>query len=107
MLKEALKKERIQLFKTATTGKKKPDRVPIFSNMWSWKIFDAGYQLSEALNDYEILKKLYVIFMKITRQMFAMKPVGVILFKLRKVWVMMPTSLMMNRILSALKTNVI
>ncbi|NLN97290.1 MAG: hypothetical protein GX127_02660 [Eubacteriaceae bacterium] len=57
MSMEALKRERIQLFKDAIIGDKKPERIPIFSNMWSWKILDAGYKLSEALNDYEILKK--------------------------------------------------
>lgn len=58
MGKEELKKERIQLFKDAIRGEKKPKRVPNFGNLWSWKICDSGYKLSEALNDYAVMEKV-------------------------------------------------
>lgn len=53
-----LRQERIQLFKDAIQKVKKPDRVPHFGNLWSWKIQDAGYKLTEALYDYEIMQKV-------------------------------------------------
>ncbi len=45
--------ERKQLFMDAVGKKKKPARIPMLSHVWAWKILDAGYQLSEALNDYD------------------------------------------------------
>lgn len=53
-----LRQERIQLFKDAIQQKKKPERVPYFGNLFSWKIQDAGYKLSEALYDYDIMQKV-------------------------------------------------
>ena len=44
---------RAQLFYDAVKKEKRPDRIPIFSNAWNWKIFDAGYTLSEALYDFK------------------------------------------------------
>ena len=55
---EELRKERIQLFKDAIQMGKKPQRIPYFGNIWSWKIIDAGYKLSEALYDYEVTEKV-------------------------------------------------
>lgn len=53
-----LRQERIQLFKDAIQKNKKPKRVPHFGNLWSWKIQDAGYTMSQALYDYEIMQKV-------------------------------------------------
>ena len=36
---------------------KEAERVPVLSNVWSWKIPDCGYKLSEAVYDFDILKK--------------------------------------------------
>ena len=36
---------------------KRNSRVPIFSNIWTWKVLDSEYSLEEALNDYEIMEK--------------------------------------------------
>lgn len=33
-------------------------RTPIFSNIWTWKILDSGYQLSEALLNYDVMEKI-------------------------------------------------
>lgn len=53
-----IRQDRIQLFKDAIQQEKKPERVPHFGNIWSWKIQDAGYKLSEALYDYKIMQKV-------------------------------------------------
>lgn len=53
-----LRQERIGLFKDAIRQEKKPGRVPHFGNLWSWKIQDAGFTLSEALYDYEVMQKV-------------------------------------------------
>lgn len=52
-----LRKERIQLFKDAITGNN-PMRPPHFGNIWSWKIYDSGHKMSEALHSYEITEKV-------------------------------------------------
>ena len=49
---QALLRERKQLFADVTRGIK-PARVPTLSNVWSWKVFDAGYNLTQALYDYD------------------------------------------------------
>lgn len=46
---------RIALFKNAVRKEKNP-RVPYLSNLFSWKIWDAGLRLSEALFDYDQLE---------------------------------------------------
>ncbi len=45
--------EKKSLFVDAVRGIKKPKRVPLFSNVWTWKVFDAGYTLSEYFYNYE------------------------------------------------------
>ena len=49
---QALLRDRKQLFADVTRGIK-PARVPTLSNVWSWKVFDAGYNLTQALYDYD------------------------------------------------------
>lgn len=46
--------ERKKLFTDAVKGIK-PKRVPLLSHVWTYKIFDAGYTLNEALHDYDKL----------------------------------------------------
>lgn len=53
-----LKQERIDLFKNSITGNKKNNRIFHFGNLFTWKIKDAGYKLSEALNDYDKMAKV-------------------------------------------------
>ncbi len=47
--------ERKQLVCDTIRHKSKPKRVPLFSNTWTWKICDAGYELNDALRDYDKL----------------------------------------------------
>lgn len=50
---EQLRKNRIQNFKNVISGQGKIDHIPHFGNYWSWKYYDAGYKLTEALFDYD------------------------------------------------------
>lgn len=47
---------RKKLFTDVMDKHTKPKRIPIVSNAWTWKIYDAGLSLSETLHDYN---KLY------------------------------------------------
>lgn len=49
----SLRDERKDIVQRAIRGDKKPDRIPILSNVWTWKFLDAGYKLSECLYDYD------------------------------------------------------
>ncbi|MFA0815255.1 MAG: uroporphyrinogen decarboxylase family protein [Anaerofustis sp.] len=53
-----LKQDRINLVKNTITKKEKTNQIFHFGNLFSWKIYDAGYKLSEALNDYAIMEKV-------------------------------------------------
>lgn len=48
-----LRKHRTQNFKNVITGQGKIDHIPHFGHYWSWKYYDAGYKLSEALYNYD------------------------------------------------------
>ncbi|MFZ7134258.1 MAG: uroporphyrinogen decarboxylase family protein [Eubacteriales bacterium] len=54
----SLMKERKQLFVDAVRQEKKPKRVPILANTWTWKICDSPYKFSEAIYDYDIMYKI-------------------------------------------------
>lgn len=54
---ETLRIERIQTFKDAIQGRQ-PKWTPHFGQLWSWKIFAAGYSFSDALYDYDIMEKV-------------------------------------------------
>ncbi len=58
MNSKILKQKRIDLFKNSITGDKRPDRVFHLGNLWTWKITDAGYKLSEALSDYDKMENV-------------------------------------------------
>jgi uroporphyrinogen-III decarboxylase len=51
-------KARKQLFVDAIRREKKPKRVPILANIFTWKVCDSKYKLSEALYDYDIMYKI-------------------------------------------------
>ncbi len=55
--------ERIQLFKKATRMEK-TDRVPTFSNYWTYMILDSGYKLTEGIYDLAKLEDAVIKFMK-------------------------------------------
>jgi hypothetical protein len=48
---------RLFVIKNAVTGKKNIDRIPLLSNVWTWKYLDAGYTISESLYNYDIMEK--------------------------------------------------
>ncbi len=58
MNNEELRAYRTKLFRDATGMKVKPDRIPNMSFFVTWKILDAGYKLTEAMNDYTIMEKV-------------------------------------------------
>ena len=58
MTNEELRAYRTKLFRDATMMQTKPDRIPHMSFFVTWKILDAGYKLSEAMNDYTIMEKV-------------------------------------------------
>ncbi|HHV34586.1 MAG TPA: hypothetical protein GXX59_03275, partial [Syntrophomonadaceae bacterium] len=54
-------KERVQLYKDAAKHKK-TSRVLNLANIWTWKIYDSGYKLSEALFDYNKMEDIVCKF---------------------------------------------
>lgn len=58
MTNEELRAYRTKLFRDAGSMKVKPDRIPNMSFCVTWKILDAGYKLTEAMNDYTIMEKV-------------------------------------------------
>jgi hypothetical protein len=55
---KAALKERTELFSNVFHFKKNK-RVPLGANFFTWKVLDAGYKLSEALYDYNIMEKVH------------------------------------------------
>jgi hypothetical protein len=55
---KAALQERTELFANACQFKRNK-RVPLASNFFTWKIFDAGYKLNEALYGYDIMEKVH------------------------------------------------
>lgn len=53
-MNELLMKRAAQ-FRNATTGKEKVEFIPHFSNMWSWKYYDAGMKLTDVLYNYDMI----------------------------------------------------
>jgi len=62
MTPKQLKEYRIKLFRDAASFKK-PERVPHFANVVTWKIFDAGYTLDQAFNDFSVMEKCVTHFL--------------------------------------------
>lgn len=58
MTNQELRQYRTKLFRDASMMQTKPDRVPNLSFFVTWKILDAGYKLSEAMNDYDKMEKV-------------------------------------------------
>ena len=57
-----LRLDRIQNFKNTITGKGKVDHIAHFGNYWSWKYYDTGYKLTEALYDYSKMEDAILTF---------------------------------------------
>ena len=62
MNSKELKKSRVQLFRDAANFKK-TERIPHFANAVTWKIFDAGYTLDQAMTNFDIMEKTVVHFL--------------------------------------------
>lgn len=62
MNSKELKASRIRLFRDAANFKK-TDRIPHFANVVTWKIFDAGYTLDQAMTNFDILEESVVKFL--------------------------------------------
>ena len=56
MNKKDLKQSRIQLFRDAANFKP-TDRIPHFSAAVTWKVFDAGHTLDEAMTDFTVMEE--------------------------------------------------
>ncbi len=54
---KSLEQSRIQIIRDAAGMKKRPDRIPNISFFVTWKILDAGYKLTEAMSDYDMMEK--------------------------------------------------
>ena len=62
MNSKELKASRVQLFRDAANFKK-TERIPHFANVVTWKVFDAGYTLDQAMTNFDILEKTVVQFL--------------------------------------------
>lgn len=51
-IKEKIR-ERVDLFQDAIKLEKEPSRVPIISNVWNWKQYDAGFGMTESMYDFK------------------------------------------------------
>lgn len=58
MTNQELRQYRTKLIRDASMMQVVPERVPHVSFFVTWKILDAGYKLSEAMNDYSIMHKV-------------------------------------------------
>lgn len=62
MNNQELSQYRVKLVRDAVDPAKKPERVPHISHFVTWKILDAGYKLSEAMCDWDIMEKVVCEF---------------------------------------------
>ena len=58
-----MQKARVQLYRDAANFKK-TDRIPHFANVVTWKVFDAGYTLDQAMTDFKVLEETVVQFLE-------------------------------------------
>lgn len=57
-----LQQSRIRLFRSAANFEK-TDRVPHFANVVTWKVFDAGYTLDQAMTNFDVMEKTVTHFL--------------------------------------------
>ena len=62
MNSKELKAARVQLFRDAANFKK-TERIPHFANVVTWKVFDAGYTLDQAMTNFDVLEESVVKFL--------------------------------------------
>ena len=59
---KSLQQDRIRLFRD-TVNFKATDRVPHFANVVTWKVFDAGHTLDEAMTDFAVMEECVLHFL--------------------------------------------
>ena len=57
-----LKAQRVKLFRDAANFRR-TDRIPHFANVVTWKVFDAGHTLDEAMTNFEVMEKCVLHFL--------------------------------------------
>ena len=57
-----LKAQRIKLFRDAANFRK-TERIPHFANVVTWKVFDAGHTLDEAMTNFDLMEKCVLHFL--------------------------------------------
>ncbi len=62
MKPKELKNYRTHLFRDAAFFRK-PERIPHLASVVTWKVFDAGHTLDEALTDFDVMKECVVHFL--------------------------------------------
>ena len=62
MNSKELKASRVQLYRDAANFKK-TERIPHFANVVTWKVFDAGYTLDQAMTNFDVLEESVVKFL--------------------------------------------
>ena len=62
MNSKELKASRVQLYRDAANFKK-TERIPHFANVVTWKVFDAGYNLDQAMTNFDVLEETVVKFL--------------------------------------------
>ena len=60
----SLRARRLKAFNDATSMKENPEMIPHVSFFVTWKVHDYGCKLSEALNDYDLMKDVVKSFQK-------------------------------------------
>lgn len=58
-----IREERISLFRDSASFRR-PARIPHFANAVTWKVFDAGHTLDEALTDLSVMRECVVHFLE-------------------------------------------
>ena len=53
--------ERLEYCRAAAKNQK-PKKLPIYGNMWLWAVLDSGYQLKDALYDWDIMFDAWMQF---------------------------------------------
>ena len=56
---------RVSLFEDAVRTGRTPKRVPVYDNVYNWKVYSAGYKLSEALNNPSVMHKVVEEYCKV------------------------------------------
>ncbi|NLL63522.1 MAG: hypothetical protein GX241_04675 [Ruminococcaceae bacterium] len=62
MKPKELRKYRVKLFRDAQSWVK-PDRISHYGNIVTWKIFDAGYTIDQAVTNFDVMEEVVVKFL--------------------------------------------